>query len=142
MRHGRVMADVMNLLYCNFLVCFALFFSLGAPSLASQGLNTSTGAFRTPTRTCDQPALPGSEAIKSKRDGAVRTTVTLHLGRTALGVSFLAGRVPGSPVAPAMAHLSVAGNLKTNQDAPVTVHWLHSSSRDPNPATVAHGCLR
>jgi len=41
----------------NFLVCFFLALR------ASQGVNISTGTFRTPPlATCDQPAPPDSEA--------------------------------------------------------------------------------
>jgi hypothetical protein len=62
----------------NFLVCFAFFFPLGAPSLASPRKDSTTlqpGPFSNPhshLRPTRPSGLPDSEAIKSKREGAVR----------------------------------------------------------------------
>ena len=153
------MAGVMNL---TFLVYFFLPWS--APSIASLRKASTLqpgGRFSKPppcTCTCDHPALPDSEAIKSKREwgGAVppvRATF-ISAGRP-FGASFLAGRVTGSPgrvayctVAVAVGwltptrtrlQLSVAGKFEKQikMRAPgVTVRWLHSSSRTPIWATV------
>jgi hypothetical protein len=85
--HRRVMAGVMNL---TFLVSMP-FFSPGAlrasPRLAKPQHFNRGSPFQTPhllySCTCDQPALPGSEAIKSKREwGGAAGARYLHLGRT------------------------------------------------------------
>lgn len=78
--HRRVITGVMEYDFLVFPLSFFFFYLAlrASPRLTSQGLiNTSTGGglFRTPLPhplgicTCDQPALPDSEAIKSKREG-------------------------------------------------------------------------
>ena len=117
MMHRVMAAGVMNL---SFLVCFFP----GTPSLV-RPQHFNRGPFLTPTCTCDQPALPASEAIKSKRERAVRTAF-ISTGRP-LALHFSRARRRARLVA-----LAVAGNLKTiKMSLDFLLHLLHSSSRTP-----------
>jgi hypothetical protein len=122
----------------DFLVSYAIFFFpwRSEPRLARppQHFNRR-GPFRTPTCTCDQSALPDSEAIKSKREGgAVRTTVPFISAVRPLAFHFSRAECQARLLAPAVA----GGKFENNQDAPVpvtsTVHLAPFFIKNPNLA--------
>jgi hypothetical protein len=128
----RVIAGVMNLTFSS-TVC--LFFSPGAPSLASQGFNTSTAGahFEPPPALATNPPFRTPRLLRASARAVRCAPPFIPAGRMSLGVSFLAGRVPGSP-----AHASNGGReiFENNRDAPVTVHLAPFLIKNPNLATV------
>jgi hypothetical protein len=93
------------------------------------------GAFPSPpTCTCDQPALPDSEGIKSKRECGAPVRTTLLYPFISAGFHFSRAERQARLVGRASRYCNSGGKFEKKNQIKIRqwhVHWLHSSSRTP-----------